>query len=205
MAAANTGIIGFVFEGLIERTLSKLIGPLEAKGYKVKLLGEQAIRDNFNEQSLNGVDHLFELEDVSGNYTHFLMQEKWKIMTNQREVSQFLDCCSRIISRISPEKRGKIYRLWVTRSQPSLNGEKSLEEGGAYVIQCMTSQAFLAQMVGQFICELLDDRSLAGPMIASMPSLLPIEEPTAPEVLDTSKVAPLPTIGYKTQVSVRKV
>jgi hypothetical protein len=72
--AASTGSIGFVFEGLIERTLSKLIDPLQLKGYKVKLLGEQAIRDNFNEQSLNGVDHLFELMDVSGNYTHFFMQ-----------------------------------------------------------------------------------------------------------------------------------
>jgi hypothetical protein len=201
----NTGTIGFVFEGLIERSLNKLIGPLLAAGYKATLLGEQAIRDTFNEQSLNGVDHLFELQDMSGNYTHFLMQEKWKIMTNQREVSQFLDCCARIISRISPEKRGKIYRLWVTRSQPSLNGEKSLEEGGAYVIQSMTSQAFLAQMVGQFICEILGDRTLAHEMIASMPSLLPVEEPTAPEVLDTSKTAPIPTIGYKTQVSVRKV
>ena len=203
--AASTGAIGFEFESLIERTLSKLIKPLEARGFKATLLSEQAIRDTFNEQSLNGVDHLFELEDISGQYIHFLLQEKWKIMTNQREVSQFLDCCSRIISRIAPEKRGKIYRLWVTRSQPSLNGEKSLEEGGAYVIQSMTSQALLAQITGQFICEILNDRSLALNMIASMPTLLPVDEPLAPEVLDASKTAPLPVVGYKTQVSVKKV
>jgi hypothetical protein len=198
-----SGAIGFVFEGLVERSLSDLIPPLKEKGYKVSLLGEQDIRDTFNEQSLNGVDHLFEV-DLSGERTLFLLQEKWKIMTNQREVSQFLDCCSRIISRIPVEKRGKIYRLWVTRSQPSLNGEKSLEEGGAYVIQSMTSQAFLAQMTGQFICEILGDRDLGTTMIKKMPSLLPLSEPIAPVVLDESKTAPLPTIGYKTQVTVMK-
>jgi hypothetical protein len=132
-------------------------------------------------------------------------EEKWKLMTNQREVSQFLDCCSRIISRIPVDKRGKIYRLWVTRSQPSLNGEKSLNEGGAYIIQSMTSQALLAQITGQIICELIGDKTLANPMIASMHSLLPVEEPVAPIVLDESKTAPLQTSSYKMQVNVQKV
>jgi len=200
----GTGEIGFVFESLIERTLTQLIEPLKAKGYTSTLFSEQVIRDNFNEQSLNGVDHLFELVDTSGNYTLFLLQEKWKLMTNQREVSQFLDCCSRIISRIPVDKRGKIYRLWVTRSQPSLNGEKSLNEGGAYIIQSMTSQAVLAQITGQFICELIGDRSLANHMIATMPTLLPVEEPIAPTVLDESKTAPLQTSSYKMQVKVTK-
>jgi hypothetical protein len=126
-------------------------------------------------------------------------------MTNQREVSHFLDCCARIISRIPIGKRGKIHRLWVTRSQPSLNGEKSLNEGGAYIIQCMTSQALLAQITGQIICELIGDKALAIPMLASMPSLLPVEEPLAPVVLDESKTAPLQTSSYKMQVNVNKV
>jgi hypothetical protein len=200
----GSGEIGFVFETLIERTLTHLIEPLKAKGYTVNLLSEQGIRDTFNEQSLNGVDHLLELVDTSGNYTLFLLQEKWKLMTNQREVSQFLDCCSRIISRIPLDKRGRIYRLWVTRSQPSQNGEKSLDEGGAYIVQCMTSQALLAQITGQIICELIGDKTLANPMIASMSSLLPVEEPVAPVVLDESKTAPLQTSSYKMQVKVTK-
>ena len=199
-----SGEIGFIFEALIGKTLTDLIHPLNAKGFKVELLDEQDIRDIFNEQSLNGVDHLLQITDVSGEITHFLLQEKWKLMTNQREVSQFLDCCSRILSRIPETKRGTVYRLWVTRSQPSLNGEKSLEEGGAYVVQCMTSQALLAQITGQFICELLGDRSLCAKMIERMPSLLPTKEPSVPEVLDSSKTAPLPKIGYKTQVNVQK-
>ena len=198
-----SGTIGFVFEELIAKTLTALIEPAAAQGLTIKILGEQDIRDIFNEQSLNGVDHMVDVEDASGSRTIFLLQEKWKIITNQREVSQFLDCCSRILSRIHPDRRGTVYRLWVTRSQPSANGEKSLAEGGAYVIQSMTSQPVLAQITGQFICELLGKRELCGPMIAGMPSLLTVA-PADPVVLDNSKTAPAPVFTYKTQVTVQK-
>ena len=198
----STGEIGFVFEDLISKTLSAIIGPAKQKGYTITILGEQDIRDTFNEQSLNGVDHMIDV-DLSGQRTIFLLQEKWKIMTNQREVSQFLDCCSRILSRIHPAKRGTVHRLWVTRSQPSANGEKSLQEGGAYVIQSMTSQAVLAQITGQFICELLGDRSLCKEMIEQVPSLV-TQTVCEPVVLDDSKTAPLPVANYKTQVKVFK-
>jgi hypothetical protein len=108
-------------------------------------------------------------------------------VTNQREVSQFLDCCIRILARLEGYK-GKIYRLWVTRTPPSLNGEKSLQEGGAYVIQSSTSMAFLAQEAAQFICEILGDRTLCVDLIATMPSLLPGSEPLIPLMPDaTSK------------------
>lgn len=199
----STGAIGFVFEELIGNTLKALIEPASKKGLTVKILSEQEIRDDFNEQSLNGVDHMVDIQDVSGQRTIFLIQEKWKLITNQREVSQFLDCCSRILSRIHPAKRGTVYRLWVTRSQPSANGEKSLQEGGAYVIQSMTSQTILAQITGQFICELLGDRSLCTKMIEDMPTLLSIA-PLEPVVLDNSKTAPTPIVNYKTQVTVMK-
>lgn len=196
------GEIGFVFEELMTKTLSALIAPAAAEGITIKILGEQDIRDIFNEQSLNGVDHMVDVEDISGR-TIFLIQEKWKIITNQREVSQFLDCCSRILSRIHPDRRGTVYRLWVTRSQPSANGEKSLAEGGAYVVQSMTSQPILAQITGQFICELLGKREWCVPMIAGMPSLLTVA-PEDPVVLDSSKTAPAPVFTYKTQVTVQK-
>jgi hypothetical protein len=199
----SSGEIGFIFEELIEKTLSDLIVPAKAEGLKIKILSEQDIRDNFGEQSLNGVDHMVDIEDLSGSRTIFLLQEKWKIITNQREVSQFLDCCSRILSRIHPDKRGTVYRLWVTRSQPSTNGEKSLHEGGAYIIQSMTSQSVLAQITGQFICELLGKRSLCANMIANMPSLL-TTAPADPVVLDGSKTASAPVFSYKTQVTVQK-
>ena len=198
----NTGEIGFLFEELVGKTLTALTGTMKERGWITRLYTEQEIRDRFGEQSLNGVDHMLEVEK-SGTVVVFLIQEKWKIMTNQREVSQFLDCCARILSRIPPDCRHHVHRIWVTRSQPSENGEKSLHEGGAHIVQCMTSQSLLAQITGQYICEILDDRTLAYRMIATMPSLL-AEPPLEPVILDTSKKATLPGITYKTQVTVQK-
>jgi hypothetical protein len=174
MDLSGTGAKGFVFEELVDMTLRRLVAPLAAKGISSRLLNEQQIRDEFGEQSLNGVDHFFLLE--SAEPVLFLIQEKWKFVTNQREVSQFLDCCARIMARM-PEFKGRVIRLWVTRTQPTLNGEKSLSEGGAYVVQTSTSMSFLAQMTGQFICELLDDRTLCTEMIATMPNLLSGDTP----------------------------
>jgi hypothetical protein len=182
---AGTGAKGFVFEELMDQTLRALVQPFAAAGTSARILNEQQIRDEFGEQSLNGVDHFVSLEGgrLAGPAgTLFLIQEKWKFVTNQREVSQFLDCCARILARM-PDYKGRVVRLWVTRTQPTLNGEKSLSEGGAHVIQCSTSMCFLAQITGQFICELLGDRTLATDMIAGMPPLLsgdtPVLEPPA--------------------------
>ncbi len=179
--AEGTGAKGFIFEELMDQTLRKLVQPLASKGVSVRLLDEQQIRDEFAEQSLNGVDHFLALEGGPGTMagpagTLFLIQEKWKIITNQREVSQFLDCCARILARM-PDYKGRVVRLWVTRTAPTLNGEKSLTEGGARVIQSSTSMCFLAQEVGQYICELLGDRSLADEMVRTMPPLLSGDEP----------------------------
>ena len=174
----STGAKGFVFEELMDQTLRKLVQPLASKGISARLLGEQQIRDEFGEQSLNGVDHFFLLES-GPEPVLFLLQEKWKFVTNQREVSQFLDCCARILARM-PDFKGRVIRLWVTRTQPTANGEKSLQEGGAYVVQTSTSMSFLAQMTGQFICELLGDRELCRDMIQTMPDLLSGEKPLEP-------------------------
>lgn len=175
---SGSGSKGFVFEELMDITLRKLIQPLASKGISSRLLNEQQIRDEFGEQSLNGVDHFFLLEHAT-EPTLFLLQEKWKFVTNQREVSQFLDCCARILARM-PDFRGRVIRVWVTRTQPTANGEKSLSEGGAYVVQTSTSMSFLAQMTGQFICELLGDRGLCADMIATMPNLLSGDTPLEP-------------------------
>jgi len=174
----GTGAKGFVFEELMDITLRHLVQPLASKGISSRLLDEQQIRDEFGEQSLNGVDHFFLLESPVEPVL-FLIQEKWKFVTNQREVSQFLDCCARILARM-PDFKGRVIRLWVTRTQPTANGEKSLQEGGAYVVQTATSMSFLAQMTGQFICELLGDRSLCEEMIRTMPNLLSGDTPLEP-------------------------
>jgi hypothetical protein len=177
MDLSGTGHKGFVFEELMDMTLRKLIQPLASKGVSARLLNEQQIRDEFGEQSLNGVDHFFVLEGTEPIL--FLIQEKWKFVTNQREVSQFLDCCARILARM-PDFKGRVIRLWVTRTVPTLNGERSLSEGGAYVVQTSTSMSFLAQITGQFICEILGDRELCTEMIAQMPNLLSGDTPLQP-------------------------
>jgi hypothetical protein len=179
----GTGTKGFVFEELMDITLRTLVQPLASKGISSRLLNEQQIRDEFGEQSLNGVDHFFLLE--SEEPVLFLIQEKWKFVTNQREVSQFLDCCMRILARM-PDFKGRVIRIWVTRTQPTTNGEKSLHEGGAYVVQTSTSMSFLAQMTGQFICELLGDRTLCTDMIAGMPNLLSGDTPLIPQQQEKS-------------------
>jgi len=198
----GTGEIGFLFEELVGKTLTVLMESMHSLGWSATLHTEQEIRDRFGEQSLNGVDHMMEVVK-DGQKMIFLLQEKWKIMTNQREVSQFLDCCARILSRIPFDQRGKVHRMWVTRSQPSENGEKSLHEGGAHIVQCMTSQALLAQITGQYIAELLEERSITVRMVATMPSIL-AGTPLDPVVLDTSKKASMPGMTYKTQVTVQK-
>jgi hypothetical protein len=182
---AGTGAKGFVFEELMDQTLRKLVQPLAGKGISARILNEQQIRDEFAEQSLNGVDHFLELTwSATGAQTLILIQEKWKFVTNQREVSQFLDCCARILARM-PSFQGRVIRLWVTRTQPTNNGEKSLQEGGAFVIQSSTSMCFLAQETAQYICEVLGDRSLCTELLATMPPLLSGD---APELEPKTKV-----------------
>ena len=137
---------------------------------------EQEIRDFFKEQSLNGVDHMVQIQDPTGQQHLFLIQEKWKVLTNQREVSQFLDCCARILARM-PDYKGLTHRLWVSRTVPSLNGDKSLQEGQCIVVQTCTSQTMLAVNTLLMICELLGNiRSVALGIIEKLGSLLPSAE-----------------------------
>jgi hypothetical protein len=136
---------------------------------------EHQIRAFFKEVSLNGVDHMIQIETPAGEQHLFLIQEKWKLQTNQREVSQFLDCCARILARM-PDYKGKIHRLWVSRTVPSLNGEKSLIEGQTILVQCVTSQNLLAANTVLTICEILERRDLALAVLEKMGSLLPSKE-----------------------------
>ena len=203
--AASTGAGGFLFEKVMEGTLKLLVPAFEEGGYSVSIYDEQKIRDLFNEQSLNGVDHLVELKHTGGQHILFFMQEKWKLVTNQREVSQFLDCCSRIKSRMVGFQ-GDIYKFWITRTVPTENGAKSLEEGGAYVVQTSTSMNMLAASAALLLCEVIGKRELAIPMIRAVPSFLLQEIPqeTVVRNLDV-KLVPAPTFkASKVKVNVRR-
>ena len=172
---ASTGAHGVAFETLVGNALKLLRGHMEAEGWTCQVRHENEIRAFFKEPSLNGVDHQVLLEDASGIQHMFLIQEKWKLVTNQREVSQFLDCCARILARM-PEYKGVIHRIWVSRTVPSQNGEKSLAEGQAILVQCCTSQNMLAFNLILTVCEVLERRDFAEKVLDKLGSLLPSKE-----------------------------
>lgn len=147
--------------------------------------GEQEIRDFFKEQSLNGVDHMLQIQSPDGDQYLFFIQEKWKLVTSQREVSQFLDCCARILARM-PDYKGAIHRLWSSRTVPSTNGEKSLQEGQCIIVQTCTSQSLLAFNTVLMICEIIGRRDVAIGILSGLGSLLPSAEEAIvdPKVLE---------------------
>jgi hypothetical protein len=200
----NTGAKGFVFEEVMGQMLATLKHSFEAEGFLVTIRSEQEIRDHFQEQSLNGVDHMIELKRGEESYIGFF-QEKWKLVTNQREASQFLDCCARIRGRMG-HSSATVFRLWVTRTMPTENGAKTLEEGAAYVVQCSTSMSMLALNTGLYFCELLGMRSCAQRMVMTMPSLLTYEVTLEAKTrdLDVKQIGHLPIKSSKLKVAVRK-
>ena len=200
---------GFAFERRIKYVLEKIKCNLES-GWTFHILGEQEIRDHFKEQSLNGVDHMIQIKKPDGEQHVFLLQEKWKLITNQREVSQFLDCCARILARM-PDYNGLVHRMWVSRTVPSSNGEKSLQEGQCIIVQTCTSQTLLAVNAALMVCEILGRRELAINLIESIGSFLPSKEEaladpatTFEPVSDFGEKRVLP-ITNKTVVMVKKV
>lgn len=202
--ATNTGLKGFIFEEVMGIMLKSLKESFESEGYQVTVRGEQEIRDFFLEQSLNGVDHMIELRRGEEHYIGFF-QEKWKLMTNQREASQFLDCCARIRGRM-PQFQGSLYRIWVTRTMPTENGAKTLEEGAAYVVQSSTSMSLLAVNAGLYFCDLLNKRSVAQRMLLAMPSFLSYEAQLEPKTQDLTlkQIGQIPMRANKIKVAVRK-
>jgi len=178
-ATGATGAEGFAFERritLILERLQKSLGPT----WRVKVFTEQGIREFFKEHSLNGVDHLVMIESPEKVQRLFLIQEKWKLVTNQREVSQFLDCCARIMARL-PEYRGSIHRIWASRTVPSQNGEKSLKEGQCIVVQTCTSQTLLALNLLFTLCDILERRDCALEIFSGIGSILPSAEEAIPD------------------------
>jgi hypothetical protein len=200
----NTGAKGFVFEEVMGEMLGTLKHSFESEGFVITVRNEQEIRDHFQEQSLNGVDHMMEMKRGEEHYLIFF-QEKWKLVTNQREASQFLDCCARIRGRMK-DFQGTIFRIWVTRTVPTENGAKTLEEGAAYVVQSSTSMSMLALNAGLYVCELLGMRSSSQRMVMTMPNLLAYEVQLEAKTrdLDVKQIGQIPIKASKLKIAVRK-
>jgi hypothetical protein len=190
----STGAIGFAFEKRLSLAFDKLKGLMsqDSDEWVCVIHTEQGIRDFFKEQSLNGVDHMIQIQDPTGQQHLFLLQEKWKLQTNQREVSQFLDCCARLLARM-PDYKGLVHRLWVTRTVPSSNGDKSLKEGQCIVVQTCTSQTLLALNTLLIICELIGRKDFGIEITGKLGSLLP----NAEEVLVDPKAEEPPQTTFE--------
>jgi hypothetical protein len=105
-----------------------------------KSLRENDIKSNFNDTSLNGVDHWINV----GKY-HVLIQDKWKETTSQPEVAQFLQCAKRISDKIPRSE--DILKIWASKTEPTSNSRKILEEENVTIIVSDYSLEDLANKV----------------------------------------------------------
>jgi hypothetical protein len=133
--------LGFKLEELIHDALSKIDG--------FECMKEHDIRNYFNDQSFNGVDHWIKYKD-----NHILIQDKWKETITQPEIAQFLTCVERIQARNS--KSDNYYLIWASKKEPTTNASKSLIERNVNIITCSTSISSLARIVVMDICESFD-------------------------------------------------
>ena len=200
IASATASATGFAFERRVGYVLEQIKENLEP-GWIFLIRGEQDIREHFKEPSLNGVDHMIQVQKPTGEQHVFLLQEKWRLQTNQREVSQFLDCCARILARM-PAYEGQIHRMWISRTVPSANGEKSLQEGQCILVQTCTSQTMLAINTALMLCEILGRRDLAVALIESIGSLMPskeeaIADPKSAQGIEQNTFEPVSDFGEK--------
>jgi len=103
-------------------------------------LRENEIRRHFDDSSLNGVDHWINV----GKY-HVLIQDKWKETTSQPEVAQFLQCAKRISDKIPRSE--DILKIWASKTEPTSNSRKILEEENVTIIVSDYSLEDLANKV----------------------------------------------------------
>lgn len=103
-------------------------------------LRENEIRNYFQNSSLHGVDHWIYV----GKY-HVLIQDKWKETTSQPEVAQFLQCAKRISDKIPRSE--DILLIWASKTDPTANSRKILEEENVTIIVSDNSLEDLANKV----------------------------------------------------------
>jgi hypothetical protein len=114
----------------------------------VHSLRENDIKKYFNDTSLNGIDHWIQV-----NNQHFFIQDKWKESLNQQEVSQFLNCVSRIQLRLEDSS---VFLLWVSKRVPTPNCLKMLRERKVHLVISDESLDVLAKNVIMKIFELIN-------------------------------------------------
>jgi hypothetical protein len=163
----NASQEGFYLEELIYNAVTKF--PVLTKN-----LRELQIKQHFKDNSLNGVDHW-----IKFGKNNILIQDKWKEDTSQQEVSQFLECATRINRRIPRDET--IYLLWASKNAPTKHSTASLNERGAEIISCNLSIQALARLVILRIADCLD--------IDCVPALLSIPKDPSPIPMERASVS----------------
>jgi len=134
---------GFELEELLYKASLKLPGLTHS-------FRENELKKHFNDSSLNGIDHWIQIGE-----THIFIQDKWKQSHNQQEVSQFLNCATRIQVRLG--ETSKVHLLWVSKIVPTSNSLKMLQERKAHIIIQESSTDDLAKLCIRKILEIVSD------------------------------------------------
>ena len=134
---------GFELEELLYKASLKLPGLTHS-------FRENEIKKYFSDTSLNGIDHWIQIGE-----THIFIQDKWKQSHNQKEVSQFLNCVTRI--QLKLDSSHKIHLLWVSKVPPTSNSLKMLQERKTHVIIQDSSTDDLAKLSINKILNIVSD------------------------------------------------
>lgn len=113
----------------------------------VPIMRENTIKKHYGDQSLNGVDHLI----VHGN-TMISIQDKWKQSIGQQEMSQFIDCTTRLI-KLNPSVKF-CTTILVAKTKPTANAIKTLEDKHT-VILINNDMKMLSMMCALKVAEIL--------------------------------------------------
>ena len=137
---ANASKLGFLLEEKIHYSIQNL-------STLIKIYRENDIKKQFNDQSLNGIDHW-----ITYNNKHIFMQDKWKISVGQQEIAQFLQCSDRVakLAKIS-----KYTLILNSLSYPTKFAAKNLEEKDA-IICTSKDQNTLAQICTFEVAKIFD-------------------------------------------------
>ena len=128
------------------RTLEDIVHLATLKIPNIKSYREYDIRNHFEDQTLNGVDHWLHL-----GQTHILIQDKWRETTSQPEVAQFLQCAQRISSRLP--KEDTIFLIWCSKKEPTAYSQAILLEKHVNIVVCGTTIENLARLCILQICD----------------------------------------------------
>ena len=128
------------------RVLEDIVHLATLKIPNIKSYREYDIRTHFEDPSLNGVDHWLQI-----GTNHILIQDKWREVTSQPEVAQFLQCTQRISTRLPTED--KIFLIWCSKKEPTSFSLAMLLEKNVNIVICGTTIENLARLCILQICD----------------------------------------------------